>query len=309
MIVPARDAESTITRTMAGLASQEGGVEFEVIVVDDGSVDATRAIVERSGVAVTVVTGGGEGPASARNRGVQASGGAKLAFVDADCEPTSRWLAAGVAALSRTDLVQGRVRPTEGAAVGPFDRTLWVEGDAGLFETANLFVSRELFERLGGFESWLVPARGIELGEDLWLGWRARRAGARTAFCADAVVHHAVFRRGPTGYIAERARLRYFPAIARRVPELRKTFFYRRRFLNRRSAAFDLAALATLAAAVWRRPLALAATGPYVRLLVNDARRHEGARAAPIVAANLAADLTGALALALGSARYRSLLL
>src|SRR5256885_1729530 len=82
------------------------------------------------------------------------------------------------------------------------------------------------------------PRRGIELGEDILFGWRARRAGARTAFCARALVHHAVVPRGPVAYVAERARLRFFPAIAARVPELRETFFHRRLFLSRRTAAF-----------------------------------------------------------------------
>ncbi len=39
--------------------------------------------------------------------------------------------------------------PRPEAAPGPFDRTLWVTGAWGLFESANLFVRRETFERVG----------------------------------------------------------------------------------------------------------------------------------------------------------------
>ena len=113
------------------------------------------------------------------------------------------------------------------------------EGSTLLYETANLLVARSWFERVGGFEPWLAPRRSKELAEDVWLGWRIRRAGARVAFAAEAVVEHAVFPGTPASYVAERARLRFFPAIAGRIPELREDFFYRRVFMNRRTAAFD----------------------------------------------------------------------
>jgi hypothetical protein len=51
----------------------------------------------------------------------------------------------------------------------------------GLYECANLFVSRELFERLGGFEVRLVPRFGKPFAEDVWFGARARRSAALLA--------------------------------------------------------------------------------------------------------------------------------
>ena len=101
-------------------------------------------------------------------------------------------------ALSGSDLVQGFVRPPPGARRGPFDRTLWVTSEYGLYETANLFVRREWFERLEGFRDWVSDhgrsgAMRRPFGEDAWFAWRARRLGARTAFAERAVVHHAVF--------------------------------------------------------------------------------------------------------------------
>jgi glycosyltransferase involved in cell wall biosynthesis len=109
--------------------------------------------------------------------------------------------------------------------------------------------------------------------------------------------------------LAERARLRFFPALARRIPELREDLFFARAFLNRRSAAFDLALAGALGAAASRRRALLAAAAPYAALAVADGRRW-GKRALPrALAANLAADAVGAGALAYGSARARSLLL
>lgn len=308
VIVPARDAASTIGRTLDALARQELDAAYEVIVVDDGSLDATLDVVAASRLSSRVVHERGLGPARARNHGVAAASGRVLAFTDADCEPAPDWLAAGLRALDDADLVQGAVRPPAGARVGPFDRTLWV-GREALYETANLFVARGLFDRLGGFESWLGPSDGKELGEDVWLGWGARRLGARTAFCPDARVAHAVFARGPVEFAAERARLRYFPAMAARIPELRRHAFYRHWFLSRRSATFDLALAGAALAAGRRSPAFLAAVAPYAALAWPDARRWGRRRAPGIAAAKATADLVGCVALLRGSIQARTLLL
>jgi GT2 family glycosyltransferase len=190
--------------------------------------------------------------------------------------------------------------------LGAFDRTLSVVGLSPLFEAANLFVRRDLFERLGGFESWLGPREGKELGEDVWFGWRARRTGARIAAAPDALVHHAVIPRGSIAFAAERWRLRFFPALARRVPELRSELFFARLFLSERSARFDAALLGLLAATAVRRVRYAAAALPYVLTLSHDLREPGGPRRA---AGRAAADAVGCAALALGSVRYRSPLL
>jgi glycosyltransferase involved in cell wall biosynthesis len=302
VIVPARNAEQTLPRTLAALGAQEPGGEFEVIVVDDGSTDRTAELAREAGVKVLCQPP--LGPAAARNLGASHARADALAFCDADVFPAPEWLQAGLAALTDAELVQGRVLPDPGAALGPFDRTIWVTFAPGLWEAANLFVRRELFDRLGGFEQWLTPASGKALAEDVWFGYRALRADATWTFCGEALAYHAVFARSAREYVSERLRLQYFPAMTERVPELRRTFLYRRAFLNGRSARFDVA-LAGLALALARRsPLTLVATVPYLRAVYANARR--GRPAAEVAAADVLADAVGLLALLYGSARYRS---
>jgi cellulose synthase/poly-beta-1,6-N-acetylglucosamine synthase-like glycosyltransferase len=302
VVVPARNAAATLPRTLGCLAAQT--LAHEVVVVDDGSSDETTAIAERAGA--RVVRSPASGPAAARNAGAAAANSqGPLAFTDADCLPTPEWLAAGVAALEGADLVQGAVEPEPGVPMGPFDRSLWVRGESGLYESANLFVRRELFERLGGFEEWIEPVAGKSIAEDVWLGWRARRAGARTAFAPDALVHHAVIPRGPAEYVAERRRLEHFPEMVARIPELRDALLTGGLFVSERSAAFDAAVLGAAAALATRRRAPLAAALPYAAIVGR--RALESGRRAPLVAAvELAADSVGLAALLRGSAKHRA---
>ncbi len=302
VIVPAMNARETLPRALEALAEQNLDAGYEVIVVDDGSDDDTAEVAARAPGPVSVVAKPRGGPGSARNRGVEAARGDVLAFTDADCFPAADWLREGLAAIERTDLVQGAVWPDPLAPRRPFDRSLWVTFDPGLYQTANMFVRRSVFERVGGFEDWLRPDSASHFGEDVVFAWRARRAGARAAFCERAVVRHAVFPRGPRGYLAERRRLAYFPALVRRAPELRRSFLYRRFFLSRRSAAFDLAVVGGALAGVLASPLPLLAAVPYAWLLGRSASGWR--RRAPVVApVELAGDAIGFGALALGSLR------
>lgn len=91
VVVPALNAERTIGACVRALLDQDHPPErYEVIVVDNGSRDRTVQLL--SGHPVTVLEEARRGPAAARNRGIRASRGHLIAFVDADCVPTRGWL-------------------------------------------------------------------------------------------------------------------------------------------------------------------------------------------------------------------------
>lgn len=309
VIVPARDARATLPAlldALGGLDPVPGGIE--VVVADDGSTDGTGQLARAHPAVTRVVHTGSVGPGAARNAAVAVATGDVIAFTDADCAPEPGWLAAALSALEAgADVVQGVVMPD--GPVGPFDRTVRVDA-AGLFETANLVVRAPWLARVGGFEPWLTPrGGGKELGEDVWLGWRMSRAGARVAFVPGARVRHAVFPGTPASSVAEQARLRFFPAIVARIPELRPALTYRGVFLSSRTAAFDLAALGVAVTVGAGRREGLVLVLPYARDLWRAGRVWGVRRGPAVVLTRVAADAVGAGALVAGSVRARCVLL
>jgi cellulose synthase/poly-beta-1,6-N-acetylglucosamine synthase-like glycosyltransferase len=317
--VPVRDAEATVAGTLSALAAQELDRPYEVIVVDSGSKDATVELVRSAPVVSALLFNPGGEPAGSRNLGASRARGPVLAFTDGDCEPVPQWLSAGLQAISNADLVQGKVVPAGPA--GPFDRTLSVAGEYGLYETANLFVRREVFDRLGGFERVVAletgelaagaPGLGSgsdtrPFGEDAWFAWRAKRDGARTTFSEQSLVRHAVVQRGPLEFITECARRRYFPPLVALIPELRDQFLHRRWFLSPSSMRFDLAlAGVALALASSRRAPALAAA-PYLATLMRQTRRWPLGQRAQVLATIAAADAVTFAGLLRGSIHARA---
>lgn len=92
------DAEDTIETTLAALCGQlvPEWVSVEVIVSDDGSTDATVDLASCSSPLVRVVTtvdSSRTGPGAARNRGVAASSGDVVVFLDSDDRPRPDWVA------------------------------------------------------------------------------------------------------------------------------------------------------------------------------------------------------------------------
>src|SRR5260370_22693613 len=86
IVIPARDAEKTIARTLESLLAQTDP-RWEALIVDDGSVDATPAIVD--GYAVrdarfVALKSDGRGVSTARNVGLSNANGERLLFLDSD---------------------------------------------------------------------------------------------------------------------------------------------------------------------------------------------------------------------------------
>jgi glycosyltransferase involved in cell wall biosynthesis len=86
VVIPAFQSETRIGRTLARL-KQQTFTDFEIVVVNDGSTDGTAHEIQRamaSDSRIRVVEQSNCGLARARNRGVEASRGDMIAFLDDD---------------------------------------------------------------------------------------------------------------------------------------------------------------------------------------------------------------------------------
>ena len=83
VIMPAHNAQATIGWAIQSVL-QQTHQDFELLVVDDGSTDATEACARTHGDRVRYLRQARAGPAAARNRGASEARGAFMAFLDAD---------------------------------------------------------------------------------------------------------------------------------------------------------------------------------------------------------------------------------
>ena len=306
VVVATHDRPELLRALIAALRRQTLARDrFEVVLVDDSSGPATRAVIEEAGELELqlVTTDANIGAPRARNLGWRAARGALIAFTDDDCAPSEAWLEAGLRAWEgRPDrFVQGATRPAGGVSIlelDPFKQSIEVTSLSPESETCNIFYPRELLERLGGFDE------SIRVGEDLELGWAARRAGAQPVFEPAALVEHAVVE---VDAITSLRRVWRWDDVVRpfaRYPELRRERLMRGVFWNW-SHWLIVRALAGLPFLRSRLglPVALWLAWPLLVYEVRNARRSGRPELAPFW---LLRDLVEMAAIVRGAIRYRA---
>jgi glycosyltransferase involved in cell wall biosynthesis len=101
VVVAARDAAATLPETLASVDAQTFA-DWEVVVVDDGSRDATAELALAAGPKVRLLRNeDARGPAAARNRGAREARGDLIATLDADDAWMPRYLESQLAAYDR----------------------------------------------------------------------------------------------------------------------------------------------------------------------------------------------------------------
>ena len=86
VVIPVKNAQETLKETLDSIQRQTMQA-FEVIVVDDGSIDTTPILLkdyQQKDPRISAFQTNGRGPAEARNRGMRECKGKYLYFMDAD---------------------------------------------------------------------------------------------------------------------------------------------------------------------------------------------------------------------------------
>lgn len=207
-----------LQRTLDSVAALEipAGFEWELIVVDNNSPDATRLTVESyardSGMPVRYIFEENQGLSHARNRGIDEALGDVIAFTDDDVLVEPDWLFNISRIMADKDIASagGKIFPVW--EVGPPPSWLTVElhdmlalqdcGDdlieleisspRGIFG-ANFIIRKEMFQKYGSFDTGIGRTSGkLYAGEETLLLERLIKGGERVVYHPDLVVHHCI---------------------------------------------------------------------------------------------------------------------
>jgi glycosyltransferase involved in cell wall biosynthesis len=228
VIIATHNRARLLATTLEALAGQESpGRPFEIVVVDNASVDETPAVVQeaagRTAVPIVYLREDRAGKSHAMNTAIAHARGDLLVLTDDDVLPCAGWLAAYAAAFDETgaDYAVGRILPLWEAApptwLSPKLYGVLAIPDGGTTKLplgkrindqimplgANMAVRRHVVDRIGGWNPSLGKLQGtLRTGEDHEFALRMTDAGFVGVYEPAAYVHHRV--------PADRLRLAYF---------------------------------------------------------------------------------------------------
>ncbi|HAA33435.1 MAG TPA: family 2 glycosyl transferase [Cyanobacteria bacterium UBA8553] len=170
---------------------------YEVVLVDDGSTDGTLDWLESHSSEfphVRSLSQNHQGPAAARNLGVEQAKGDTIIFIDSDLVVTEHFLESHADALVQGQQQLGSDRLfTYGWVINtcnfnnptsePYKLT---DFSAAYFATGNVAIARKWLEKAGLFDTRFQ----LYGWEDLELGVRLKHLGLKLVKCPDAVGYH-----------------------------------------------------------------------------------------------------------------------
>lgn len=175
VVIPAFNEEKYIASALESLEEQDYPTDrYEVIVVDNGSTDATATVAQDFDV--RLVRRPNESIGGVRNAGIEVAEGEVIAFLDADCVAPPGWLEEAVDVL-----VDRSVGAVGGSCTVPetgswVERARWThppssQRNVKALASSSLIARRDVLEQVGGFNDELGAA------EDDDLSTRVREAG------------------------------------------------------------------------------------------------------------------------------------
>src|SRR3954451_13832321 len=180
VIIPVRNGADTLGAQLEALAGQTFGGNWEIVLADNGSTDATLELARATriaGVGLRIVDASARpGSSFARNVGAHEARGEFLVFCDADDAVAPEWLAAMATAARDFDAVTG---PQEETALNDPSVQQWRPARARALPSGgflpyapscNLGVWAEVYKRTGGFNEEYPQAHDVD-----W-SWRAQLA-------------------------------------------------------------------------------------------------------------------------------------
>ena len=200
VVVPTYNRKKLLKNLLDSLYNQSyPDSKSEIIVVDDGSKDGTREMVEiyqkDTNRNLKYFYQQNKGVAAARNTGIKNSNGAFIVFIDDDCMASGNWLqemakgydnfnVAGVGGLIKA-IVTKSIISEYCSYIGVMEKPI-MQGDTVKYLVgANSSFRKEHLNAVGWFNE-TIPLGG----EDLDISFRLERAGYELKFNPEAIIYH-----------------------------------------------------------------------------------------------------------------------
>ena len=166
--------------------------EYEVVLVNDGSTDATPEVIARASRRATcrfeVINQVNSGLAKGRNAGIARATGERIIFIDDDVLPLPNFVEEHLRSHERAPkaIVRGGAINVESFDDLPVPIWSFKDYSANFFWTTNVSVPLATIRAIGGFNDSFS-----EYGwEDIDVGLRLRFGGVRAVFNPKALVYH-----------------------------------------------------------------------------------------------------------------------
>ncbi|HUA09405.1 MAG TPA: glycosyltransferase [Candidatus Acidoferrales bacterium] len=166
--------------------------EYEVVLVNDGSRDATAEVIARARTRATcrfeVIEQANSGLAKGRNAGIARASGERIIFIDDDVLPLPNFVEEHLRSHARAPKAVVRGGAINVASFDDLPPPVWSIKDysANFFWTTNVSVPLATIRAIGGFNESFS-----EYGwEDIDVGLRLRFGGVRAVFNPKALVYH-----------------------------------------------------------------------------------------------------------------------
>jgi len=197
VIIATRDRAGYLRDCLTCLERQTAAGRFDVIVVDNGSADATPDVIAAAAASTASVRGLAVAEANrgkARNAGLAAARGRVIIFCDDDTLPPARFVEAHLAAHAST-APDRATNVTERVVTGPIinvpdAHALPEPGphnfSRAFFCTCNVSAPKRALDQIGGFDE----RYDLYGWEDTDVGVRLREIGLRRTFAWDAYIYH-----------------------------------------------------------------------------------------------------------------------
>ena len=185
VVIATKDRAALLDGALSSLRAQQNAPEYELVVVDNGSSDTTRAVADKHGAVYAFVKEPNRG--KARNAGIARATGDVIVFVDDDVVVPPHFLRAHAGAHDADIFplaVSGPILNVPDAAHRPVPTAANVS--RAFFVTCNVSVRAASLRAVHGFDEDF----DLYGWEDTELGARLREHGVRRAFAWDAYLWH-----------------------------------------------------------------------------------------------------------------------